>query len=378
MSSKKPTEPWRAEPHTLAKIAILKTYLESWFSIFGISRKGQDVLYIDGFAGPGIYAEGENGSPVEALIASAKISGSPLWKGGKINCAFIESNRSIFSILKERIAPFLSNSKLSIKVYNNTFIEGFNTLKMDLPQFFSSELPLFAFIDPFGPSGAPFSIVKEILSSPTSEVLINFDSDGLARIYKLYTSGKDNGSAENILNLAFGDKSWQSVPVAELSKHSFKNIAPLMMELYKEKLFQLPNVKYVFPFEMRDKNDQHSYYLIFASQHHLGLEKMKVAMKKIDQTGDYRFSDARVDQEVLFKYDDVTETARLLYEHFLERKVLWEEIRLYTLNHTPFVNPKSMLSILEKKDVIKVYPENPKRRKGTFPDGTVKSIEFLS
>ena len=35
--------------------AIMKTYLSPWFKIFGRSRPNQDLLYIDGFAGPGHY-----------------------------------------------------------------------------------------------------------------------------------------------------------------------------------------------------------------------------------------------------------------------------------------------------------------------------------
>ena len=38
---------WKAEEHTLAKIAILRAYLQAWFAILGRSV-GQDMLYIDG------------------------------------------------------------------------------------------------------------------------------------------------------------------------------------------------------------------------------------------------------------------------------------------------------------------------------------------
>ena len=61
---------WDAEPHTIAKIAILKNYLFAWFQIFGRSRAGQSLLYIDGFAGPGHYTNYNEGSPVAALVAA--------------------------------------------------------------------------------------------------------------------------------------------------------------------------------------------------------------------------------------------------------------------------------------------------------------------
>lgn len=376
MSSKKPNKPWPADPHTLAKISILKNYLESWFSIFGMTRRGQDVLYIDGFAGPGVYEAGEPGSPIVALTAAAKISGGNNWSAGKINCAFIEANRIIFSILTERLSPFLSNQKLSIKSYNTTFIDGFRALKMDLPTFFSSELPLFAFIDPFGVSGAPFSIVKEILSSPSSEVLVNFDSDGIARNYRAYTQATDTESklkSEQLLNSVFDSDEWKKI-----SPINYQKIMPEMVGLYKSKLLSLPKVKYVTSFEMRGKRDQNNYYLIFASQHPLGLRKMKNAMKKIDQAGDYSFSDAGVKQDRLFRFDEPTDWAVDLYDAFKGTKKSWDYVDYITLVDTPFENPKSMLRVLDKRGLIKVYPDNPKRKKGTFPDGTVDAIEFIT
>ncbi|MFZ7121222.1 MAG: three-Cys-motif partner protein TcmP, partial [Eubacteriaceae bacterium] len=44
---------WAIEPHTEAKHAILRKYLDAWLPI--ITRWNGKVLYIDGFAGPGEY-----------------------------------------------------------------------------------------------------------------------------------------------------------------------------------------------------------------------------------------------------------------------------------------------------------------------------------
>ena len=63
---------WDAAPHTIAKISILENYLLAWFLILGQSRPGQDLLYVDGFAGPGVYTNYDKGSPVAALIAASK------------------------------------------------------------------------------------------------------------------------------------------------------------------------------------------------------------------------------------------------------------------------------------------------------------------
>jgi len=53
---------WDAELRTVAKIAILKAYLNAWFRILGMKRPGQKILYVDGFAGPGRYRNYDEGS----------------------------------------------------------------------------------------------------------------------------------------------------------------------------------------------------------------------------------------------------------------------------------------------------------------------------
>lgn len=66
---------WHAEPHTFAKHAILERYLQAWIPILSrqshrVARRSQEILFIDGFAGPGIYDNGQFGSPVIAISAA--------------------------------------------------------------------------------------------------------------------------------------------------------------------------------------------------------------------------------------------------------------------------------------------------------------------
>src|SRR4030042_4961948 len=63
---------WEGSDHTFAKHQILETYLKAWMPIMsrqshklGISKA--ELLFVDGFAGPGSYTGGEDGSPILAL-----------------------------------------------------------------------------------------------------------------------------------------------------------------------------------------------------------------------------------------------------------------------------------------------------------------------
>lgn len=51
---------WELKPHTKAKHDILRRYLQAWFAIMG--QTYPRIVYIDGFAGPGEYDRGEEGS----------------------------------------------------------------------------------------------------------------------------------------------------------------------------------------------------------------------------------------------------------------------------------------------------------------------------
>ncbi len=202
MSQKKEDTIWDAEPHTIAKITILKTYLMAWFQIMGRSKLKQDILYIDGFAGPGKYKNYSIGSPIAALIAaqSAITKTGSFWKAGNIHCVFIEEDKARYNYLLSQLELYVNLDKIIIHKYNKEFVEGMTLFGNENPVAFKRSIPQFVFIDPFGATGVSFSKVSEILESPCSEVLINLDADGIGRIYK----AKEKANHENLLNDIFG------------------------------------------------------------------------------------------------------------------------------------------------------------------------------
>jgi len=373
MPSKKLDTVWEAPPHTLAKIAILKGYLLAWFQIMGRTRRKQNILYVDGFAGPGEYTNSPQGSPIAALVAakSSLSHSAGSWIAGDIHCAFIEADNERLNNLRERIKPFDNLPRLKIHTLRKSFIEGLSELKSKVPASFGHSHPLFVFIDPFGATGAPFSAVTEILNGPSSEILINLDADGIARIFL----AKTNPNRDAQLTEVFGNDSWQQMLSENLS---FQTLCYRVLDLYKARLRTLPKIEFVFAFEMRSTAAETiNYFLVFASQHHLGLEKMKEAMRSIDTDGSYRFSDARINQPALFRFDDPASYSLALFDHFRGRTVRYGDTQKFALNETPFTNPKSMLTHLEDKGLIIVKSSDPRRRKRTFNEDKIISIEFV-
>ena len=375
MSNKNLGVVWRAEPHTIAKTEVLRAYLVAYFQILGASKPRQTILYVDGFAGPDEYTNFPHGSPTAALIAAqeAITNSQRRWIAGEIHCAFIEPDPKRFENMDKKIHPFRGVNGLTIHTHNADFVTGLAALRKDIPAPFRKSHPLFVFIDPFGATGAPFSAVREILTSGCSEVLINVDADGIARIFR----AKDQANYEELLTAIYGDCSW----VGELNdKEQFAMLCRKALNLYTTKLKSVARVRYVFSFEMQKQVGALNYFLVFASKHPLGLVKMKEAMKRIDQDGSYRFADANVSQPLLFRFDDPEQYARLMPRHFEGRRVGYEpvenEINDYALNQTPFLNAKAMLAALERQKLISVT-SGASRRKGTFKEGVVKEIEFI-
>src|SRR5688500_6785844 len=64
---------WECDRGTRAKLAVLQRYLGAWFNILAV-RDVSNVIYVDGFCGPGEYVDGTRGSPVlAAQLANAAV-----------------------------------------------------------------------------------------------------------------------------------------------------------------------------------------------------------------------------------------------------------------------------------------------------------------
>jgi three-Cys-motif partner protein len=365
MPSIKPKSLWEAKPHTLAKIEIVGRYLYLWYSILGPSNKR--LVYIDGFAGPGEYTNSPRSSPLASLEA-AKVAihrpGAKL-KDVEFSSLFVEKDRSFAENLRKVVSAHKWPPGIKLHIEHGSFDEKVGGILDELRKSKATLAPTFAFIDPFGATGLPFRVVAEILSYPRCEVLLNLDSDGIGR---LITAQQFEKNQQNLTAL-FGDESWKTLnPSAPMWKLSAEVLA-----LYKERLRTLPQVRYVFAFAMNSREGQLNYHLVFASQHPLGLEKMKEAMKGVDKTGSYSFSDDTLSQTLLFDFNAPADWAAKMQAALGGAWRPYSEFRDYALNETPFMNPKSMLTHLKKAGKVQVRWRGQPAKTG-FPEQKISSI----
>jgi three-Cys-motif partner protein len=367
MPSFKPKKIWEAPPHTLAKLEIIGRYLYLWFAIIGSNPNNRRLVYIDGFAGPGCYTNTEKSSPLVALQAAKGALDKFPEKLSKTEFCFlfVEKNQNFAENLNQTILATPWPAQFKWKVENGSFEDKVGGILKDFQRENRQLAPTFAFIDPFGATGLPFEIIKKILQHSTCEVLLNLDSDGVGRLVTAQTIEKNQAH----LDLLFGDSSWRTALNPNLP---MQQLSAQILTLYKERLRSI--VPYVFAFAMNSRESQLNYHLVFAGQHYLGLEKMKEAMKAVDQTGAYSFSDDTVGQELMvFDFDAPAVWAEKMRCKLGGKWRPYSDFRNFSLTETPFVNPKAMLRHLEDKQLVEIESD-PSRKKGSFPEEKIKRI----
>ena len=133
---------------------------------------------------------------------------------------------------------------------------------------------------------------------------------------------------------------------------------------------------------MRNVDNRPIYYLFFASNNELGHLKMKEAMWRVDKEGDFKFSDAtNPEQIIMFEREDFgEEVLGLIKNKFGTGKNEVEILRKFVENETAFLSKhlNQALKFAEDNSLIEVdelKKDGSKRRKGTFPDGTILNIK---
>ena len=156
------------------KHLVLQPYVKEFAYHLGSVRPV--VYYVDGFAGRGVYEDGdvhEDGSPLLIAKLAQQMKGSQ--HPFDLRCLNVESNRKRFNDLEAATAPFRP------EIVEQNFHASFDDV---IPEVLDrvAESPTFFFIDPFGTKGIAFARLSPVFKRRwTNEVLITFHTDGIAK-----------------------------------------------------------------------------------------------------------------------------------------------------------------------------------------------------
>ena len=313
------TTVWTIEPHTRAKHLILQRYLHAWLPIIS-SNRGR-VVFIDGFAGPGVYEGGEEGSPVIALRALLDHAHRRLI-ASNVHFLFFEADAKRAARLREVVEPIAatlpegSTATVMQGAYADLLTAGLDEIEANGKQL----APSLVFIDPFGVSGLPMTLVRRVLATPSCEVLINVMTGFMHRFIAA-------PEFEKALDAIFGVPDWRAARELQGAER-----VEFLRRLYLAELTRTDiagGARYARLFSMLNKANQPIYDLVFATNHPLGMDRMKDALWRVDSTGGARFSDATdPGQATLLADGDEADRqlGAMLREAFAGRSVLWGEV----------------------------------------------------
>lgn len=361
------TKLWPIGPHTHGKHMVLRGYLDAWLPIMGM-HPGK-IIFVDGFAGPGEYAGGEEGSPVIAIKAlnehpaKARIVADIVY-------FFVEGHTGRAAHLEEIVrglrAALPANAQVHVVL--GKFDETMTGVLDSIEGRGKALAPCFVMVDPFGVSDTPMSVLARILKNPKSELYISF-------MYEAINRFRDAPEFEPHLDALFGTPRWRDgidMPESDARREFFYG-------LYTQQL-KAAGAKHVVWFELKDGN-RHVYTIFFATQHHVGCNRMKQAIWKIAPLGEYEFRGSRSSQMSLTQWFTAsTEPLRreLRAQFGGAGRVAVETVNEWisgdgTTFHTSHL--KSTLRDMENAgDLVATASGLKPRRKGSFADGTI--IEF--
>jgi three-Cys-motif partner protein len=336
---------WDADPHTLAKHRILKNYLDAWAPILSHAKTidSAELLFVDGFAGPGTYATGEPGSPVVAINA------------------ILDHMRNMprpvrFMMIENRLDRF--DKLCSIINDLRSQIAGSNKLIVDDPILGDCDAvihkligarnsggqplgPALFFLDQFGYANVPMTLVSAIMQHDKCEVLSYLNCKRM----NAYLADETKWPT---INAAYGNDSWRAA--INLSGPARQHH---LIESYKACIKAYAGVEWPRSFAMFGQDNELLYWLIFSTKSLKGLEQMKKAMWKADDTGSFRFSDRdATDTQGLLFFEDMKSDeyqAEELFKAVVGRTMSESAMYKFVLTETPFYKFKKAVQLLVKK-----------------------------
>ena len=369
---------WKCKAHTAAKHAILQKYLEAWFPILTrqaarLKRDGnpndREIVFIDGFAGPGEYDAGEPGSPKIAINTAINHTVNFPFP---LRLHFVEKRLDRFNHLETVIEPLIQRAQSVSNLIvappeNGDCDEVLNDLLNVSEHKGVAFGPALAFLDQFGYGAVSMKLVGRIMAKPQCEVFSYLD-------YKDMNRWITDPNKESTFNSAFGNTKWKECKELPERKRRER-----LLELYKEALRSDGNSDFVSSFLMFDKTNKPLYWLFFCTNNLRGLEEMKKAMWKVDSSGQFQFSDRDCpDQlDLLANSFDSSWLADELKSRLKGRVLTVFEIKKFVLTETPCYLFKQALKKLElHDDAVSVVNSPPGRRPGTYADDTLKEVSI--
>jgi three-Cys-motif partner protein len=189
------------------KHRLLEKYLPPFSAKVASTTINREVFCVDGFAGAAKYDDGSEGSPVLMSKFSSVCSN---WSN-PVNLRIINVEPDLTTFKSLETATQYWKEKGIVENINSRFEDSVSSILTKI-----GNSPALFFIDPFGPTGVRFSQLIPILqrNPAITELIINFDTDGLYRIACAAISQNNNPKTaqtnSEIVTSVIGSNNWLS------------------------------------------------------------------------------------------------------------------------------------------------------------------------
>jgi three-Cys-motif partner protein len=284
---------WVREDHTKAKHELLVGFFNKWVSVhseFFASRGGGLVRIYDGFAGPGVYAGGEPGSPrilMETLIDNPNLIAR--WMPVRYAFTFVEQDAERARMLEEGLSTFETTSRTAGRWTDRiTWSVTRGRYEDHVPPTVTERSALFLFLDPFGYSHAPMTLTHDLVQQPKSDTLIFLPLSFVNRFV-----GREG--QERALDRFFGTPLWRDIPDGPARPQA-------LLQLFRAQLTKA-GLTYTLPFRLKPPDGSNEYWIVGGSSNLRGLASIKEGFWTVDPVHGEGFAAPRsapLGQDALF------------------------------------------------------------------------------
>jgi three-Cys-motif partner protein len=276
---------WPLEPATAAKHRLYQHYLDGYWPVM-LQRNPAGwrwplLTYVDAFAGPGRYEDGEPGSPVfvlERLLSHnsrARMGLSP----DRVRLVFIEKHRGRYEHLARELAGrFGDLAALPVRV---ELVHGEAAVETEqaLDRLGAWGNPILGIFDSWGNVNVPLTLLERIAASRGSEAIVTFGPNWFSR--------REDLNAGELDSVFGGRRYWQKANAEDTPDERWR----AWLSTYRDALARA-GFEFQLKFEVVPRTGQ-PLFLVHGTKHIKGVKVMKTAMWDVDKEGGLSFRDPR-------------------------------------------------------------------------------------
>ena len=249
------------------KHAVINSYATPFGSKTGSTSKDNRVAFIDGYAGPGRYEDGSEGSGAMLLRKAKELAA--MSRPRRVELHFVEDAKD--TVAKLRAVADAEGDGVEYTITDNDISKHLPVL-LDAVK----DIPVFVYLDPCG-LPIPLEEVAAIfdrpggIGAPATEVLINLTAS-LRRFAGMLYSDKAVENSLKTLDAAFGGDWWRAVWLEKCASKDASEDQKMAAELavvegYAAKLREVAGALGTWVIDVKPRVDlKPLYYLVFATR----------------------------------------------------------------------------------------------------------------